>query len=231
MQTNGLYFICPLVSEPYWIQNISFLSRWQQFDRLFITVAQGEQCAPFRFVQDTLAEYGVSPDYLTVVKNDPELREAAWLPWMLKQVRNQPGITWYGHTKGVTRSTYASPVRLWTEACYETTLSKPDLVQQQLQESYVTGPFRRDWTKWPKDCPSKSTWHFSGTFFWFRNDALFSRDWDVVEHHRYGAEAYPSCVFERHESSCLFLDNCGDLYNGRYWKTQVLPELHAWRDS
>jgi hypothetical protein len=60
---------------------------------------------------------------------------------------------------------------------------------------------------WPHDtAPPYPTqlkhghWMFAGTFFWFRNSAVFSRpDWRNVPNDRYGAESWLSGMFEPHE--------------------------------
>jgi hypothetical protein len=48
-------------------------------------------------------------------------------------------------------------------------------------------------------------WMFSGTFFWFRHDRVFTRPgWDKIADDRYGAEAWLSSLLYEHESVSLY---------------------------
>jgi hypothetical protein len=84
-----------------------------------------------------------------------------------------------------------------------------------------------------------SPWHFSGTFFWFRNDVIFGNGSDTgpaarcrhVEQQWGGTEAWPSLQLSRAHSACLFLDDAGDLYDPRYWDEILRPAFRAWRNA
>lgn len=228
---NCLYFICP---QGGWRDNIRLLLKYgEQFDgQRAVCVVHGPGLEPLAAVVEALGDWRV--DRWVVGSNDPLFRETAhWLK-LLACASDWSGVTWFGHTKGGPTSQTA----MWRDALYETTLALPDRVATLLTAKPIVGPFRRDWKKWLVSKHSRaytgtlstSEWHFSGTFFWFRNTDLFARNWNQVEMHRWGVEAYPSNLFSREESACIAVDSCGDLYNRFYWRW-VSRELSHWRAS
>jgi len=143
------------------------------------------------------AEFGVVP-------NDYELRETASLLKLLRANRLNEGITFYGHTKGTTREG-AWAVKAWTEAMYHHCLDRIEEVDEALTQFACCGTFKRygEFT-----CmPPQVQWHYSGTFWWFNNEKLYSRlNWELVPEIRHGAEAYPGWIFRSEEAACLFAD-------------------------
>lgn len=165
-------------------------------------------------------------DNWIVLPNSPTLREVVTFPPLLETVKDLPGITWYGHTKGTSREITKYPtVMTWTKLCYESTLGRMEAVDEALQSFCVAGPFRRKLTM------GRSSWHFSGTFFWFKNEVVFTKP------HYYklypakagtsqiAVEAWPGSLFKYNESYCLFMDNCRNLYGADYMRNVVIP---AW---
>ena len=233
---NCLYFICPKRGIQTWVDNVVLLLRYiQQFNgTVTICVAQGSDLVDVEHVKEMFYDL---PGYLKinwmVVDNNYGLRESAYWLSMLETVENQPGITWYGHTKGITRISSVfqnpNPVAQWVEASYKTTLQFPHLVDNSLREFSTAGSFRRIGRYWQK-YQSQSTWHYSGTFFWLKNDSLFNRNWKRIENHAWGLEAYPSTIFSIEESYCLFADTCSSLYRADVWG-RLGRRLKRWEES
>lgn len=145
-------------------------------------------------------------------ENNPIIRETATFKPLLKQLTSEPDeATFYGHTKGITRGK-SEAVKLWTEAMYHYNLDNVVAVQRMLQKFPLVGCYKR-YGKFPK-MPQNSTFHYSGTFFWFRNLALFSKlGWEKVHQSRYGTEAYLGTLFKESEAGCLFADDIKDPYS------------------
>lgn len=73
-------------------------------------------------------------------------------------------------------------------------------------------------------------WHYSGTCFWFRHDAVFQRAWQNVPSFYGGVEAWPGMLFNQSETGCLLLDQLRELpYRDRFWATRGNPAFDRWR--
>jgi hypothetical protein len=82
----------------------------------------------------------------------------------------------------------------------------------------VTGPFKRHGNCFP-EVPA-STWHYSGSWRWFRNKDFFSRPWREIDQTWVGIEAHPSRVFSEGEAGCLcgeFQEKGLSLYRADTW--------------
>lgn len=227
MKRNLIYHLTPIGN---WQRNLNWLAEyWDVFDGLkMIAITHPDHSV------NTVEIYQRLPlqfDGAAFIKNDPELRETRTLPVLLEQLRDYAdpdSITFYGHSKGTTYPpndpTYDA-VQLWTECCYRKNLRDMDLVHTLLQHFPIAGSFRR--LGQFANFPPASQWHYSGTFFWFRNRDLFARDWRAaIEPMKYGAEAFPSMLYRAGEAAVIFADNCQSLYNHRYL-TQLIALWEA----
>lgn len=120
----------------------------------------------------------------------------------LLESKNPDEATFYAHAKGTSKAPNDSVlpcVLQWANAMYALCLSMPEKVEAALRISPAVGCFRQIW--WALKVP----WHFSGTFFWLRHDALFSRNWRVLGDGggSHGVEAFPGQHFQVGESYCL----------------------------
>lgn len=79
---------------------------------------------------------------------------------------------------------------------------------------------------WPGQ--SRSTWHYSGSWVWYRSARLFTRNWREIDQFWSGIEPYPSLHFNLDEAGVVFHDKTGDLYSAPMWNTTVWPEWNAW---
>lgn len=215
---NLLYHLTPLAANELWRFHCSRLSPLApRFNgRVVIAVAQGDGLIPVDQVRPLLPAVEV----LTVL-NHPEQRETVSLEALLQRVRSTDAdeASCYAHSKGVTQP-HLKPVQWWAEALYARCAAAGEQAAKALERHPCTGVFKRRgrWSHFPAWCD----WHYSGTFFWFRHDALFSRDWQAIDASRYGTEAYLSRFFDAASAHCLFGDDAGDLYKPRTWRMPPL---------
>ena len=224
---NMLFFVCPLASRPkLWRRCCRrLLDHIDQFDGVrTLCVVQGPDMESKEAV---LAEFeGQRLDHVLIRENDPCLYEAAHWHKMLETVRGSEGITWFGHTKGVSYTDADWPIQAWVEGCFEVTLGNPDEVERLLcEEHYLTaGPFRLRESGAPW-----GPWCYSGTFYWFHN-RVFERDWKQLIESRWAVEAWPSRVSAIGEGKCLCCDDASCLWKGDNWIKQRFAEVAEWRD-
>jgi hypothetical protein len=183
-------------------------------------------------VKDKLGNF---TDRFIIMPNNPKLREVAtWLP-MLRQLRE------FDADQDVTFTAQGKCVRLkpgalddpnavtlkWTRAMYETCLAW-GRVKPLLERQATAGSFRRNTT------PSRGSWgpwHYSGTFYWFRNRDVFARNWEYVPQQFFGTEAWPGHLFHPDEAGVIACDDAPDLYSLQTWNQYIEPQLAAWRNE
>lgn len=166
------------------------------------------------------------------MENDPKLREVKPLLPMLDEVLTDDpySITLYAQAKGVTRASGHIAHR-WTEALYEIMLDYFPLAIEQMNTHPVTGCFKKLGPGWSPE-QSRSDWHYSGSWFWFRTASLASRAYWNVDQFWSGIEPYPSQQWLAAEAGCMFHTEqvpAMNLYNGRYWMRTVNPAFNEWR--
>lgn len=205
MIRNLIYHITPLAD---WRWNLELLKKHiAQFNGAKIAfVAQGAGVEPLTEIIPELACF----DTIWPIDNDPELRETPslfrGLTLLPRYADKDEGITFFAHTKGVTRVGHPA-VKLWTETMYEKNLSDLYQVSTMIRSYPVLGCFKR-YGEFPV-LPDGNSWHYSGAFYWFDNKALYARDWKAaIKPHRYGAEAFPGFLYSELEGGCLFADDC-----------------------
>lgn len=180
--------------------------------------------------------------------NNPGLREVeTFLPLFSQVQSTAPNeATVYLQSKGVTRGlghTNGTTATYWAEMMYEGLLDYWPQVERILETYPVCGMFKKVGHGF---AGSRSQWHYSGSFFWFANRALFSRNWREIDRIQFGIEPYPSLHFGAHEAWCLFLEGivgvCNDanrthamqnrhldLYDWRYCMEFVKPRWEQWK--
>jgi len=170
------------------------------------------------------------------VQNIPSLREGATLVPLYEQVSDcvaHGDVTFHGHSKGVTSEGWASGSRRWADALFESCLDYWPLIQSLLEKHPIVGPFKRYYTDWKtRSFTSKSTWHFSGAFRWFRNADMFERNWRHIEPFWCASESHPSMVFSADEAAgliCEIRDKGRALYDAPFWDRIAQPALNTFR--
>ena len=166
------------------------------------------------------------------MENDPKLREVKPLIPMLEEVLTDDpySITLYAQAKVVTRAPGHIAHR-WTEALYEIMLDYFPLAIEQMNTHPVTGCFKKLGPGWSPQ-QSKSDWHYSGSWFWFRTASLAAKAYWNVDQFWSGIEPYPSQQWLAAEAGCMFHTEqvpAMNLYNGRYWGRTVNPAFNEWR--
>ncbi len=170
--------------------------------------------------------------------NDPDLREVQTFGSLFSRVETlDPGhVTLWAHAKGTWQGWGAIP--LWVDALYSTMLDHWPVVRRVLQQFPVAGSFKRNWPSWRR---SPSQFHYSGSWFFFRNRDLFSKpDWRRIEGLHApgepfawgGIESYPSLHWPVEQAGTVFFEwkepGLGP-YDPAFWNARVAPALAAWR--
>ena len=192
------------------------------FDRKIMGVATGPGTATLAEVQ---AAFGDSWEYLEA-PNDKALREVLTYRTMFEMVRStdENDVTFCLHSKGAQSHTAASnQIQWWTEAMYQTVVHNWRNVLGKMEQGYpVAGSFLRV----GKHLQARYGWHFSGTFYAFRNAIAFQNGVPGFASNFYGTESWCGHHFARHEAACMFAENCGDIYKEN---PQLELELNEWR--
>ena len=221
---NLIYHIWPRNSNGIWQWNVEqLLSRIEQFDGVrSIGVVIDE-------ASDTLAEVkaafdGIRIDNWIVCPNNSELGEVATFKRLLETLPTDSGFTFYGHAKGVKYDSNQN-VKTWASIMYEVCLDNSIYVDASLAQYPVTGPFKntREYQG-----QMRYGWHYSGTFFWFHNADVFTRDWQSIPQDYYGTEKWLGGLFRESEAGSLFGGHLGWLY-GVGEMARVNRMLSDWR--
>jgi hypothetical protein len=167
------------------------------------------------------------------IPNDPERREVATFEPLFGQIADLTGpehCTLYAQAKGTTRRPGATAHR-WAAVLNDVHLDYWPLVAEQLTQFPVTGAFLKTGECWDPH-QTRADWHYSGSWMWFRNDALFGQDWRRIDANFWsGIESYPALHFPTTAAGCLFHQGACrkvDLYDVLYWWGTVDPALKAW---
>ena len=211
-----------------WQRNLDQLKlRWPLFTgKRIIAVATSGDSHPFEAVQEYM--YGYDCEWIQI-QNNPELREVATFDELFGRIEHLPGYTFYGQAKGVTKPVNPGvSIHAWTTTMYEILLDYWPLVEEALKTYCTAGIFKKAVDG--AFSGSRSTWHYSGSFCWFKNAELWRRNWRAIEQVWFGIESYPSMIFSREEAACLFYESTKqfDLYRLHNWQ-RVETELKQWR--
>jgi hypothetical protein len=215
---NLIYHCCPLRTNDLWRANLDqLLARWHIFDgvrAIAVSYDDGSKLWPFeevyRYIRSIIGEAELGTKYVRL-QNDRNLREVATFRPLLDIVENtRREMTFYAHTKGNATYDDVEGAIYWRNTMYHLLLDHWQERQQELCQGYAACGTHK--MIWPSDCrpPYPSAlryghWMFAGTFFWFRNDRVFTHSkWTIVPRDRYGAEAWLSGMFEPHEVKSCF---------------------------
>jgi len=230
---NLIYYIYPLANNGMWKWNVeNLIRRIDQFNgKRFIGIAMDDKCSP---LDEVMAAFdGEIPKENFIVKeNSHSLGEVNLFSSLLEKVESldENEITFYGHAKGVA---CVGDRKNWGDAMYRTCLDYPEIVDHSLQENLITGTFKKHGGFTTMIIPPEEDWHYSGTFFWFRNKAVFSRKWGNVGQFFGGVECWPGKMFRNNESGCLFYE-CDFrtlLQDLDLWLKETTPALEKWKNN
>lgn len=230
MKRNLLYHLYPARGSVWrWHVDRLLEHRAAWNGRAIVVAALGPGTDPKESVESALAPLKVEVLWR---ENDPVLAEAKWFldSLALLESADPEEATFYAHAKGSSKALgyrKLPSILSWSRAMYVLGLSRPDQIEKLLRLYPAVGCFRQ--ARYFFGAP----WHFSGTFFWLRHDALFSRAWralgDGGGYH--GVEAFPGTHFLFGESYCLTDDNVPihRLYNSP--RATSDSSIERWRRS
>lgn len=234
---NLMMHIYPLRELGVWRFNVEqIMSRMHLFNgKRAVTIVVDDHTDT---ADDVIAAFaGERIELLTVAHNSHNLWEMQSLPKMLEHMRScDPNhITFYCHSKGARGperfngpTFHEQPRVKWAKAMYGACLDDMPFVEQQLAKHTFAGPFKRKMLVLGGEY--RSSWHFSGTFYWIRNERLFSLPkWNSFNCSWNGAETYPGQVVGWGEAANLFCVNPPCLYLQESWTERVDAEWEAWQ--
>lgn len=218
------YHVCPIGN---WVWNLETLSQYVgKFTGHKVVGLATIPGMKISKVENVIYKHLGDDVVIKKYKNNPILRESMTFPHIMRylevKANQKSSCIWYGHTKGITHiKKFAKVTQKWAELCYLHTLGDKAFEEsvKVLEEGYaMSGPFKR-YGKQHNFPPQLYHWHYSGTFFFVRPDALFSRERQVIiRPHRYAIEALPGEICKSELGYCTFGDGIGDLYNEKYLK-------------
>ena len=229
---NLMMHIMPIAGNGLWQWNVDqLLRRIDMFDGkrvvAVLTPKAGDKY-PLDTVDAVQAAFsGHRVDEWIVRQNVPRLREVVTWPSLLESLSNEPGVTFACHAKGVTHS-FQGTTNRWTEAQWRTCLDDWPSVERALSQYSMAGSFKR---YGQFKTQGNNRWHYSGTFYWFRNDDVFRsrKDWKKIDQQFFGNESWPGRMFMPHETACLFMDDTPDPYVEHSWQKRIQPEYDQWK--
>jgi PAS domain-containing protein len=231
---NLLYHITPFATNDIWLRNVrQLLKRIDLFNgRRVIAVATGDGLVPPDEIRNAFGRHEIE---ILTRPNSSELRENATFLPLLKRIADPDPhtATFYAHAKGVAKDVLClgDPLgsRYWRNAMYHELLDDWERINELLEDYAIVGTHRRqhneDHRIYP-DGQSESSWHFAGTFFWFRNaDVFATNQWrEVWQPTGWGAEAWPGRMFDFEQSACVAYDGLVDHYNPASYDPQIEDE-------
>ena len=229
MKKNLIYNVCPfkrIACQHEWKNNIAVLKQYMDiFDgRKIVTIVTGPRMVDPKIVARHFDGYGCE---IVEMPNNPSRGENG--PFMnaldILQYDDMNSITFYAHTKGVSHRHMGKPermynIRTWRNLMYYFNLHDINHVEDVLKTYKTFGIMRRTGGH-------PCYWHYSGTFFWFRNDTLFSHpNWRNIRDVYGGVEMYLGDLIDIDYAYCdLNIDD--PRFNKRwyFWENTRWAEL------
>jgi hypothetical protein len=229
---NLIYHIGPYSGNGMWQRNVGeLLKRVGLFNgRKVVSIVTGTGMDSPELVKQSFAAV---PDVeFLVVENNPNIREVVSFEPLMSRVQSldRNEVTFFAHSKGVTREVSAGvTVHSWTDMMYATCLDYWPLVEKALSSHALAGSFKKLGKGFQG---SVSRWHYSGTYYWLRHSAVFSRAWSVIDKKWWGTESWPGVHFQPDEAACLFRSGTVpelDLYDYKYFHRSIVPDFLDWK--
>lgn len=242
-----LYFVCPISGNGVWQWNAEqIMRRIGLFNgKKILAIAQGgrpvreagkrKKITPLDTVEEVVKRLPGFDQVITVTNNSVVGEVVAWKElWSRVLPGNEGDATFYAHAKGVRRGLEHPTAIKWAEAMYETNLDYWPLVERSLKKYPVVGVFKKLGFCFAGTIGGKSSWHYSGSFFWANNRDIVKRQWQHPPKMWAGCEALPGLIYSPEEAGCVFHEAFGthmELYNSTYWDMVVRPALEVWRSE
>jgi len=227
---NLLFFIHPIAGNGVWQRRVIQLrQRMPLFNgKRIVAITTGGGLDSASEVRTALDGLGCE---FVEVPNDATLREVAAFEPMFSRVESTDPTeaTLFAHAKGVTRPPMSAP-QAWGDVLFATHCDYWQAVEAVLMCKPIAGCFKKFGRGFAE---SESEWHYSGSWFWFRNAELFSRNWRKIDLFWAGIEPYPSLHFSDAEAGSIFMEgnvNSLNLYDSALWESKVLPAWKLWQE-
>lgn len=222
--------IWPVSGYGAWQWNCDYLLRNAELfnGRRVVSIAIGPDADSPDMVREYIKDF--TSDFI-IVRNNPKLREVeSWIPMltMLEPYQSENDVTFSCHAKCVrhkhseeSAKAGGSTLFRWTRIMYETCCDW-NRVRPLLETHGTVGSFRR----YGAHMQSKTgfgPFHFTGSFYWWRNRDAYRRNWRYVPNLFFGTEAWPGILFKPEEAGVIFADNVGDLYQNAemaHWEAE-----------
>lgn len=225
------YHIYPFSGNGTWRRNVEqLLKRIKMFNgRRVVAIATEVRMDPPSKVKQA---FKGEVDEFIEVPNEPRLREvASFLPLMERLASTaRHEAVFYGHAKGVTRPVNDGvSVHPWADLLYESCLDYWPLVEQLLTKHPIAGSMKKNGAMFTG---SRSTFHYSGAFYWLRSCMVFNRPmWKTVDQQWWGTEAWPGLAFSAKEAATIFHEGSAELnlYDFDYLRRTVLTRWDGWK--
>jgi len=226
-----LYHIYPKRND-IWKWNVDLLLPYLPLfnGRRIVAIAVDESTVEADKVKDAFG--GAVLEFMVFRNNKKAGEMVSFLPLLAQVQTDDPNVaTFRAHAKGTSRfeRDLRDHLREWTKLLYTANLADWDQVRKDLEEAAMTGACRK-FDQFRKRPPvGKPT--YSGSFYWFRNCYVYSRDWQSVDNPRWGCESWPARLFTKQETRCLLIDDTKSMYDSQYWERAVLPQWRRWKEE
>jgi hypothetical protein len=214
IQKNLFYQICPLTVNDQWRFNIECLLPFMSVfnGKIVLSIKTGALMAP---VEDVLAYFnGFDNLEVFTAENNPALGESNTFFEGLEKLssyRNDE-LTFYAHSKGISPKYLPEDIpaiNKWTALSYSKNLESPETLDRLCTEYAFFGSFKR----YKKTSIVPVSWHYSGSFYWFRHDVVFSKLEALKSMSGYYvSELLPGFCAPKKQGYCFYDDGAGDIY-------------------
>ena len=232
---NLLFHITPFSNNDVWRRNVSqLLRRIDTFNgkRIVGVAVDQPNIDRLETVKRSFGSHRVD-NWITASDCDATWRETPTFYPMMRSVFSieEHEASWYGHTKGVTHGNN-DVITSWRNQMYRNNLDRWQEAMIALRTHSCVGAYRQydhDLGVFGHIDKSllKCKWHYSGSFFWFRNDVVFGNAaWDQVPMSGYAVEFYLPMLIAYEDSFCIYRDHPPQPYSND--AHEPLPDPPDW---
>lgn len=206
---NLLYHVAPFAHSTVWMKNIQqLIPRMHVFNgtKAIGIVTGGGLHAP-ELVMEWFSTHDDGIRYIIEPNCSRRGESVTYLRLMDYVADPDPDqMTFYAHTKGASHVSDTEPMMWWRNAMYHHLLDDVDKVANRLIECTCTGCYRMRHPRGIRLAGAgrlSAQWHYSGAFYWFRNDAIFNQsNWRQPWNNRFQPEFYLPTMISYDRSAC-----------------------------
>jgi len=214
IRKNLFYQICPLTVNDQWRFNNDCLKPYLNVfnGKIVLSIKTGALMAPLEDVLSYFEGFD-NVEYFTA-ENNPALGESTTFFEGLERLRSEDPheFTFYAHSKGISPKYLPEDIpsiNKWTALSYSKSLEAVDILESKAKEIAFLGAFKR----YKKTSIVPVSWHYSGSFYWFRHDVVFSKLEELKAMSGYYiSELLPGFCSPSKQGYCVYDDAAGDIY-------------------